>query len=107
MKVVNKRIWVRSLLGAAAATALASAAWAQGQPVKIGLLATLEEARANGFEIDESLKPGTPLQPGVHVYDDWPLADLRDAALSLKAGGVGFYAESRFVHLDTGRVRRW
>jgi len=38
---------------------------------------------------------------------DVPLPDLRDAALSLKAGGVGFYAESRFVHLDTGRVRRW
>ena len=38
---------------------------------------------------------------------DVPLADLRDAALSLKAGGVGFYAESRFVHLDTGRARRW
>ena len=38
---------------------------------------------------------------------DVPLGDLRDAALSIKAGGVGFYAESRFVHLDTGRVRRW
>lgn len=38
---------------------------------------------------------------------DVPLADLRDAALSLKAGGVGFYAGSQFVHLDTGRVRRW
>jgi 5-methyltetrahydrofolate--homocysteine methyltransferase len=41
-------------------------------------LATLEEARANAFEIDESLKPAAPLQPGVHVYDDWDLADLRD-----------------------------
>ena len=41
-------------------------------------LATLEEARANGFEIDESLKPKPPLQPGVHVYDDWDLNDLRD-----------------------------
>ena len=41
-------------------------------------LATLEEARANGFEIDESLKPAAPLQPGVHVYDDWDLNDLRD-----------------------------
>ena len=41
-------------------------------------LATLEEARANGFEIDESLKPAPPLQPGVHVFDDWDLADLRD-----------------------------
>lgn len=41
-------------------------------------LATLEEARANSFEIDESLKPAPPLKPGVHVYDDWDLADLRN-----------------------------
>jgi 5-methyltetrahydrofolate--homocysteine methyltransferase len=41
-------------------------------------LATLEEARVNGFEIDEALKPATPLRPGVHVFDDWDLADLRD-----------------------------
>ena len=40
-------------------------------------LATLEEARVNGFEIDEALKPAAPLQPGVHVFDDWDLADLR------------------------------
>ena len=38
---------------------------------------------------------------------DVPLADVRDAALSLRSGGVGFYAQSQFVHLDTGRVRRW
>lgn len=36
-----------------------------------------------------------------------PLAELRDAALSLQAGGVGFYPESQFVHIDTGRIRRW
>ena len=41
-------------------------------------LATLEEARVNGFEIDESLKPAAPLRPGVHVFDDWDLADLRE-----------------------------
>lgn len=35
------------------------------------------------------------------------LADLRDAALSMRAGGVGYYAASNFVHIDTGRVRRW
>ncbi len=35
------------------------------------------------------------------------LADLRDAALALAAGGVGYYARSQFVHLDTGRVRHW
>src|SRR5262245_41259388 len=40
---------------------------------------------------------------------DVALADLRDAALSLKAGGVGYYpsSDSNFVHVDTGRVRRW
>ncbi len=31
---------------------------------------------------------------------------LRDAALDLRKGGVGYYA-GEFVHLDTGRVRRW
>ena len=36
-----------------------------------------------------------------------PLQELRDAALSLKAGGVGYYPSSQFVHLDTGRVRNW
>ncbi len=36
-----------------------------------------------------------------------PLADLRDAALSLRAGGVGFYPRDQFVHLDTGRPRSW
>lgn len=32
---------------------------------------------------------------------------LRDLALDLAAGGVGYYAKSDFVHLDTGRVRSW
>jgi uncharacterized protein YcbK (DUF882 family) len=36
-----------------------------------------------------------------------PLAELRDAALSLRAGGVGYYPQQQFVHLDTGRVRAW
>ena len=35
------------------------------------------------------------------------LADLRDAALLLRAGGVGFYPREQFVHIDTGRVRSW
>ena len=34
-------------------------------------------------------------------------AELRDAALSLHRGGVGYYAASNFVHVDVGRVRRW
>jgi uncharacterized protein YcbK (DUF882 family) len=32
---------------------------------------------------------------------------LRDAALTLKTGGVGYYPESNFVHLDTGKFRSW
>ena len=38
---------------------------------------------------------------------DVPLGTLRDAARSLRAGGVGFYPTSNFVHVDTGRVRYW
>jgi uncharacterized protein YcbK (DUF882 family) len=34
-------------------------------------------------------------------------AELRDTALALKRGGVGYYEKSDFVHVDTGRVRRW
>jgi len=32
---------------------------------------------------------------------------LRDAALRLGRGGVGYYDRSNFVHVDTGRPRRW
>lgn len=36
-----------------------------------------------------------------------PIEDLRDIALDMKRGGVGYYQQSDFVHMDTGRVRRW
>ena len=39
--------------------------------------------------------------------EDVPLIEVRKAALSLKAGGVGYYPGSNFVHIDTGRVRFW
>lgn len=35
------------------------------------------------------------------------LKQLRKAALSLKAGGVGYYPKSNFIHIDTGRPRFW
>ncbi|HTD97107.1 MAG TPA: DUF882 domain-containing protein [Edaphobacter sp.] len=34
-------------------------------------------------------------------------AKLRDAALSLHGGGVGYYPVSQFVHVDVGPVREW
>lgn len=36
-----------------------------------------------------------------------PITTLRDYVKSLQAGGVGFYADSQFVHMDVGRVRSW
>jgi len=36
-----------------------------------------------------------------------PLSALRDAALSLQQGGVGYYPRDQFVHIDTGKYRSW
>jgi uncharacterized protein YcbK (DUF882 family) len=36
-----------------------------------------------------------------------PTSELRDAALRLHRGGVGYYRSSDFVHVDVGRVRYW
>ena len=41
-------------------------------------LFTLEEARANHYDPFYSDKPAPPVQPGLHVFDDWSLADLRE-----------------------------
>ena len=48
----------------------------------------------NGQAVDISL-PGRPLHK------------VKDMALAMELGGVGYYPESNFVHVDTGRVRRW
>jgi len=34
-------------------------------------------------------------------------AKLRDTALAMRRGGVGYYEASDFVHMDTGRPRSW
>ena len=38
---------------------------------------------------------------------DRDLDALRETAIGMKAGGVGIYRKSGFVHVDTGRVRFW
>lgn len=39
--------------------------------------------------------------------DGFSTRRLRDLAMNLRAGGVGYYPSSNFVHVDTGRVRHW
>ncbi len=41
-------------------------------------LLPIAEARANGLKADMALKAPAPLQPGVHRFDAWDIADLRD-----------------------------
>jgi 5-methyltetrahydrofolate--homocysteine methyltransferase len=40
-------------------------------------LATLDEARANGFAYDPGGQAPPPLRPGLHQFGEWPLRDLR------------------------------
>jgi len=81
-----------------------------------------------GTEIDILCGYRTPLsneilrrtQPGVAVHSLHMLGEaidiripgvsaerLRDVALKLHLGGVGYYPHSKFVHVDLGPVRRW
>jgi uncharacterized protein YcbK (DUF882 family) len=65
---------------------------------------TLRQTRGGGVAKNSLHMEGRAIDvrlPGVS------LVNLRDAAVSLRAGGVGFYPGQQFVHLDTGRVRRW
>jgi 5-methyltetrahydrofolate--homocysteine methyltransferase len=41
-------------------------------------LLPLADARSRGFQADFALKPHAPAKPGVHRFEDWDLADLRD-----------------------------
>ncbi|ANU08344.1 methionine synthase [Paraurantiacibacter namhicola] len=42
------------------------------------VLLTIEEARANFYDCYYSDKPAPPAKPGLHVFEDWDLADLRE-----------------------------
>jgi uncharacterized protein YcbK (DUF882 family) len=37
----------------------------------------------------------------------FPTPTLRELAIDMRSGGVGYYPKSDFVHLDTGRFRTW
>lgn len=36
-----------------------------------------------------------------------PLAKVHEMALTMQLGGVGYYPNDNFIHVDIGRVRRW
>jgi len=38
---------------------------------------------------------------------DVDLKLLRNTAIELQSGGVGYYSKSGFLHLDTGNPRNW
>ena len=40
-------------------------------------LASLDEARANGFSFDPSGQAPPPLRPGLHHFGEWPVRDLK------------------------------
>jgi uncharacterized protein YcbK (DUF882 family) len=40
-------------------------------------------------------------------HNDVSTRNIRDTALALRQGGVGYYPRSDFVHVDTGAVRHW
>lgn len=61
-------------------------------------------ARSNGVAEHSQHTVGKAIDIRVAGVD---LRNLRNAALSVGAGGVGFYPTSNFVHVDTGRVRQW
>ncbi len=61
-------------------------------------------ARSSGVATHSLHMKGEAIDIRVPGYD---LNQLRAAARSLRAGGVGYYPRSDFVHVDVGRVRHW
>lgn len=59
--------------------------------------AALDSFHPKGMAIDISLHPKSRID----------LHDLKERALILSEGGVGFYPNRGFLHLDSGKVRYW
>jgi uncharacterized protein YcbK (DUF882 family) len=65
---------------------------------------SLLRSKSNGVAKNSQHIPGKAIDVRLRGMET---SVLRDTALELKRGGVGYYAKSDFVHVDTGRVRRW
>jgi uncharacterized protein YcbK (DUF882 family) len=61
-------------------------------------------ARSSGVASNSQHTQGKASDVRIQGVD---LRNLHKAALNVKAGGVGFYPVSNFVHVDVARVRQW
>jgi uncharacterized protein YcbK (DUF882 family) len=81
---------------------------------EIDVICGYRTAKTNEFLRTRSVHSGVALH-SLHMQAEAidirlpgiPTSELRDAALRLHRGGVGYYSASNFVHVDVGRVRRW
>lgn len=66
---------------------------------------TNEELRATTFGVAENSQH--VVGRAIDVTFDRGLAGVRKAALAMRRGGVGWYPDSDFIHLDSGPARSW
>jgi uncharacterized protein YcbK (DUF882 family) len=103
-----KRVLATALLPAGIFSARADAGVAPHYEVISGYRSPATNAmlHATGHAVSEhSLHmQGRAIDMRLRGYN---LAAVRDLALAAKRGGVGYYPRSNFIHIDTGRVRKW
>lgn len=85
-----------------------------GQSKPFEIISGYRSPKTNNMLRGRSKKSGVA-QKSLHMsgraidlrMEDFSTARLRDLAISLQAGGVGYYSKSNFVHMDSGDVRAW
>lgn len=69
-------------------------------------LATNAALQAEGYSAADNSLHTVGKAADIHI-EHIRLIDMRKAAVSLRAGGVGTYPRHNFIHVDTGRIRFW
>jgi len=83
-----------------------------GQPPRFGIISGYRSPKTNAMLRSNG---GGAAKRSLHMVgraidlrlEGTRLTTLRDAAIAVGRGGVGFYPRSNFVHIDTGNVRSW
>jgi len=84
-----------------------------GNTTPVQVICGYRSAATNGLL--RTNDPGHVAERSLHLtgeavdicFENRSLHQVRDAAIALRGGGVGFYPRSDFVHVDIGRVRSW